>query len=76
MEKLELKHQQMRSLVGRYFNMPKPQTQKELNQYFNISIEVLFHSIDELKDELKEANKEIEKLEMLIRDKSDWYNNY
>tara|TARA_R100001510_G_scaffold55612_1_gene59818 strand:+ start:2292 stop:2462 length:171 start_codon:yes stop_codon:yes gene_type:complete len=56
--------------------MPKPQTQKELNQYFNISIEVLFHSIDELKDELKEANKEIEKLEMLIRDKSDWYNNY
>lgn len=37
--------------------MPKPQTQKESNQYFNISIEVLFHSIDKLEKRIKQLEE-------------------
>lgn len=37
--------------------MPKPQTQKETNEYLNISIDVLFHSIDELEKRIKKLEK-------------------
>ena len=37
--------------------MPKPQTQKESNQYFNISIKVLFHSIEKLEKRIKELEE-------------------
>lgn len=42
--------------------MPKPQTQEEWNQYFNISIEVLFHSIEELEKKVKQLEKKKEEV--------------
>ena len=39
--------------------MPKPQTQKEWNQYFNISIEVLYDSIDKLEKIIKQLEEDL-----------------
>ena len=39
--------------------MPKPQTQKEWNQYFNISIEVLYDSIDKLEKTIKQLEEDL-----------------
>ena len=39
--------------------MPKPQTQKEWNQYFNISIEVLYNSIDKLEKTIKQLEEDL-----------------
>ena len=41
-----------------------------------IEIEKLKDEIYQLTNKIEEADKKIEKLEMLIRDKSDWYNSY
>ena len=38
--------------------MPKPQTEEEWNKYFNISIDVIFHSLDKLEERIKQLESE------------------